>query len=361
MEIYAMKGLNGEVNIIDTFQSVIWNMQFFDVSDFELVVPGTADNFALLTKGTLLVRSTDISVDPEDPTKVTYKNVMRIQDRNLTFDIEDGWILTLTGPGLKKIVGQRIVWQQTNLSGTVENAIRQVITENIISPTDQARVIPDFTMAPAKGYTDQIEAQLFSENIADWLVNTCELYGYGWDVYISAGKYVFEIAKGTDRTYDQNIVTPVVFSMEYDNMIAAGYQEIAEETFNAALIGGEGDGTDQITETIGTATGIDRSEGYIDASSVSSNGEIITLKTYKQMLQAYGAAEMVKKQDKQQLSGEINHNGLYKLNEDYFLGDIVQIRSQYYDAKTQIIELIYSEDENGSVTLPTFGAWQEDE
>ena len=360
MEIYALKGLNGDVKIIDTFQSVVWNMQFFDVSDFELVVPGTAENFATLTKGTMLVRGTDIHVDPEDPTKVTYKNVMQVRDRILTFDIEEGWVLTVTGPGLKKIVGQRIVWQQTNLSGTVENAIRQVITENIISPTDPARVIPNFTLAPAKGYTETIEAQLFSENIADWTKKTCELYGYGWDVYISNGNFVFDIAKGTDRSFDQSDVTPVVFSMEYDNLISAGYEEITEDTFNAAMIGGEGEGTDQITESIGTASGLARSEGFIDASQVSSNGAIITLETYKEMLINYGASEMVKKQDKEKLSGEINHNGMYKLDRDYSLGDIVQLKTEFYDAKSRITELIYSEDENGSVTLPTFGTWTDE-
>lgn len=360
MEIYALDGLHGDVNIIDTFQSVVWNMQFFDVSDFELVVPGNAKNFGMLKKGTMLVRSTDISVDPEDPAKVTYKNVMRIQDRNLTFDIEDGWILTVTGAGLKKIVGQRIVWKQTLLSGSAEDAIRQVITENIISPTDPARAIPDFALSPAKGYTDQIEAQLFSENLADWIKDTCELYGYGWDVYIDSGKYVFDLTKGTDRSFDQTTVPPVVFSMEYDNLISAGYEEISEDTFNAALIGGEGEGADQITEAIGTTTGLDRTEGYIDASSVSSNGAIITIETYRQMLQAYGASEMVKKQDKEQLSGEINHQKPYKLNEDYFLGDIVQLSNEFYNAKSRITELIYSEDENGSVTLPTFGTWTDE-
>lgn len=361
MEIYVMDGLQGDVDTIDTFQSIVWNMQFFDMSDFELIVPGTAKNFRTLKKGAMLVRNTDIYVDPEDPADVTYKNVMRIETRKLDFDIEDGWILTVRGSGLKKIVGQRIVWSQTILSGTTENAIRQVITENIISPTDTDRAIPDFALAPAKGYTEQIEAQLFSENIAEWIRDTCELYGYGWDVYISGGKFVFDLAKGTDRSFDQSTVTPVVFSLEYDNLISAGYEENAEETFNAALIGGEGEGTEQITESIGTATGLDRSEGYIDASSVSSNGEIITLETYKQMLIAYGSAEMVKKQDKEQLTGEINHEKPYKLGEDYFLGDVVQLENEFYSAKSRITELIYSEDENGSVTLPTFGTWTDGE
>jgi hypothetical protein len=38
----------------------------------------------------------------------------------------------------------------------------------------------------------------------------------------------------------------------------------------------------------------------------------------------------------------------------------VQLKTEFYDAKSRITELIYSEDENGSVTLPTFGTWTDE-
>ena len=359
MTLYTLDGLNGVDDIVETFQSVIWNMQFWGFGDFELVVPGTSENINKLEKGKLIVRETDIEVDPEDESIVTYQNVMQISERKISFDVEEGWLLTLRGSGLKRIVGQRIVWEQTNLDGTIEDGIRQVITDNIIAPDDTDRQIDDFILAPRQGFTETIDAQLFGENIAEWLQETCELAGYGWDVSISAGKYVFEIKKGTDRTYDQNAVTPVVFSPEFDNLNSSGYESGSEEYTNAALIGGEGDGTDQVTTTIGTATGLDRFETYVDASSVSSNGEIITMQTYIKMLQTYGAAQLTKESQNEKLTGEIIHNGIYELNRDYFLGDLVQLKTQFYDAKSRIIEMIYCEDETGSTLVPTFGAWND--
>lgn len=359
MNLYTLDGLNGIDDIIETFQSVIWNMQFFGFGDFELIVPGTAENINRLPKGKLLVRETDIETDPEDESIVTYRNVMQIRERKISFDVEEGWILTLRGSGLKRIVGQRIVWAQTNLSGTIENAIRQVITENIISPDDTDRQIANFILATANGYAETIEAQLFGENIADWLQETCEMAGYGWDVYISNGKYVFEIKKGTDRTYDQNIVTPVVFSTEFDNLNSSSLETSAEEYANTALVGGEGDGTDQVTATVGTATGLNRFETYVDASGVSSNGQIITMQEYIKMLQTYGATQLSKVSQTEKLTGEIIHNGIYVLNRDYFLGDLVQLKNQFFDAKSRIIEMIYCEDETGSTLVPTFGAWDD--
>lgn len=352
MDIYVMDGLNGITDIISTFQSAIWNVQYFDKNDFQLVVAATDKNLSALKVGAYLVRDEDISGNE-------YNNVMVIEGYKLDFDTESGWVLTITGKGLKTIVGQRIVWSQTNLSGLAEEGIRQVISENIISPTDASRTIDNFVLDDLNGYEDTIELQLLGENIADWLVEICKTYGYGWDVYIKNGQYVFKLYKGTDRTYNQNEVTPVVFSPEFDNLLSSSYDYNIEDYQNAALIGGEGDGINQRTATIGTATGLDRYEAYIDGGSVSSNGEIITVETYTKMLEEYGQTQLNQTAFTQKFSGDIDPAGLFTINEDYYLGDLVQIENEKgITAAPRIIEIIYAEDENGSSVVPTFSEWE---
>ena len=351
MDIYVLNGLSGIKDIIDTFSSCIWTMQYFDVNDFELIVPGTERNVDLLTAGAMLVRASDIS-------NGTYKNVMVVENIELDFDVEKGWQMKVTGGGLKKIVGRRIVWTQTNLSGTVEDGIRRVITENIISPSVPARVIPGFTMTARKGFPDTFEAQLFGNNISEWLVEVCQQYGYGWDVYIANGGFVFDLYQGTDRTYNQSAVTPVVFSAEFDNLASSTYQYEKADFKNAALVGGEGEGTSQRSATVGTASGLDRYEAYIDGGSVSSNGEIISLATYIKLLQQYGQEQLTGTAFTEKFGGEIINTPMYQLGRDYFLGDMVQIDNRFMQAKSRIIELIYSEDENGSSFLPTFSDWE---
>lgn len=352
MNIYVLDGLNGIVNLIDTFESVIWNVQFYDVNDFELTVPGTQKNIQTLVEGALLVRDFDISEDG-------YHNVMKIQNREITFDIEKGWIMTVTGGGLKTILKQRIVWAQTNLTGSVESGIRSVITENIINPSDTDRTIDDFILEEAQGFTDTFDIQLLGENIADWLVELCPVYGFGWDVYIKEGKYVFTLKKGVNRTYDQSAVMPVVFSPEYDNLFTARYIYEKADYKNAALVGGEGEGTAKRTATIGTATGLDRYETYIDGSGVSSNGEIITVETYMAMLQDFGIQQLSGTMFTESFEGAINTEGIYKINEDYFLGDIIQIDNGLIAATSRIIETIYCEDANGNSLTCTFSNWGE--
>ena len=356
MNIYVLDGLNGIADIISSFQSCIWNVQYFGQNDFQLIVNASTLNVGMLKPGTYLVREEDI-------TSTGFENVMVIQDYQLDFDTEKGWLLTLTGKGLKNdILRRRIVWSQTNLTGNAETGIRSVITNNVISPSDSGRTIANFQLDTAQGFTETLDLQLLGENIAAWLEEICTTLGYGWDVYIKNGKYTFKLYKGTDRTYNQSYVAPVVFSPEYDNLLSSRYIYNMSEYQNAALIGGEGEGTSKRTASIGTSTGLNRYEAYVDGSGVSSNGQIITVEQYTKMLKEYGQSQLDQTAFTESFSGEIDPSGLYKINEDYFLGDLVQIENEKGIKTTpRIIEIIYAIDESGSSVVPTFSKWEVEE
>ena len=344
--IYVMDGFN-IIDSIETKRSVIWNVQYNGLNEFELIVAGTDENIEKLAVGRYLVRDIDVIDNNE------YRNVMIITTNRLTFDTDTGWILTVTGNGLKALLKRRVIWTQTNLDGTVENGIRTLITENAINPSDTARMIPNMVLDSASGLTDEFEAQCFGENLAEWIQQTCETYNYGWDIYISESKYHIKIYKGTDRS------GTVIFSRNYDNLISGDYEYNKDEYKNAAIVGGEGEGKEQRRVTIGTATGLDRYETYVDGSGVSSDGEIITLETYLNMLKEYGKNEIAQTAITQTFTGEVVANGMYKLNEDYFLGDVVHIENERgIEANSRISEIIYSEDENGVVVSPTFNDWE---
>ncbi|MBO5840465.1 MAG: hypothetical protein J6Q86_03430, partial [Methanobrevibacter sp.] len=160
---------------------------------------------------------------------------------------------------------------------------------------------------------------------------------------------------------DQSTNIPVVFSPEYDNLITSDYSYDLGEFKNAALVGGEGEGVDQRVASIGAASGLDRYETYIDGSSVSSNGEIITLDQYLVLLQNYGQEQINQTFTVEKTEGTVIPNGMYDLNQDYFLGDLVSIKNGFIEAQTRVIEIIYSEDENGWALTPTFSSWEEDD
>lgn len=354
MDIYVMDCVNGIIGLIDTYNSVIWNVQYFGKNDFQIVTAASDANMDLLQDGRLLVRESDIKLD-------SYNNVMLIEKVQIDLDSEKGWLLTVTGKGLKNLLSRRVVWSQITSTGTVETTIRQAITDNAINPTDPNRAIPNLVLDSLQGFTDTADIQLLGENLAEWLESICTTYGYGWDIYIKNHQFVFKLYQGTDRSYNQSNVVPVVFSPEFDNLLSSSYAYDKSGYVNAALIGGEGQGTAKRMASIGTAAGLARFETYVDGSSVSSNGEIITVEEYTALLQSYGKEQIAGSQITKSFDGEVIPDGLYKLNIDYFLGDIVQIQNEKgISATPRIIEIIYADDENGTSVVPTFSEWEVD-
>lgn len=349
MAVYVVT-LSGITEVIDHYESLIWNNQYYGQGDFEMILPMTRKSISQTEEGTMLVRDTDVGVD-------TYKNVMICQTQQFEFDPEKGWMLTVKGKSLKSILSRRIVWSQTNFDDvTVENAIYTVLAGNAISPSDPNRAIPNLFRTASKGYTEKLTQQLFGDNVAEWIEEVCTTYGYGWEIYIQSGMYVFNLFKGADRTTGQSSVMPVVFSQSFDNLLSCSYSINMEEFKNAALVGGEGEGTSQRSATVGAASGLDRYEAYIDGGSVSSNGEIITLQTYLKMLEEYGTQQLTEKQYNQKAEGKVSDR-MYKLGRDYFLGDLVEVDLVFTKAETRVIEIIYSEDETGITISPTFSEW----
>lgn len=352
MDIYVLDSSAQILDMIDTFESNIWTVQYFDTNDFELVVPATDKNIDLLQKDRLLCRDKDRDGD-------TWQNVMIIENIKIVADWEDGNQMTVSGRGLKSIVGRRVIWKQTNLTGKVETGIRQIITENIISPDDEKRKIANFILDEPAGITDTFDIQAMGEDLDEWVTSTCQTYGIGWDVYIKDGKFVFKLYEGLDRSYNQKDRLPVVFSDEFDNLLASTYTYERAEFKNAALIGGEGEGVNQRITTIGDSSGLERYEAYIDGSSVSSNGTIITEEQYYKMLRDYAKDELNTTSFTESFEGNVVPNGNYTLNQDYFLGDTVQVINEYgISATPRIIEIIESEDQNGTSIIPTFSTWE---
>lgn len=350
---YVIAGNIKIIGMIESYQSCIWDLQFYGLDDFELVCAGTPENIDLLQEGRMLVRDCDID-------GVKYSHVALLNRVELSFEPESGYLLRCYGKGLKSLLTRRVVWEQINADNDFLAAVvYNVLHDNIIAPDDTARAIDNF-VAGAPGFTTpKITCQLQGQNIAEWLEEVCTESEIGWDVDIYDGDYMFSLLQGTDRTSDQSTVPPVIFSPGFDNLLSSTYTKSREEYHNAALVGGEGEGTDRVCVGVGTASGLDRYETFIDASDVSSNGEIITMATYKDMLKQAGAEALAEAGKVETFEGEIIPDGFYKLGTDYFLGDVVEVVNGLgIRAKARIIELCYSYDENGAKVSPVFGAWE---
>ena len=357
MNVYILDRSFNKVGIIDDYTSLIWRPAYYSVGDFELYLRASSEAVALLQKNYYLVREKDMAVDESGNT--TYKNVMIIKNFHLSTDAEAGDYLTYTGRELKFIFHQRIIWKQTNLNSKVEYALRRLVNENAIAPTDSKRIIPALTLGAEAGLAASIRKQVTGAYLDECIEEICSTYGYGWTVYIKNSSMVFSVYQGTDRSYNQNSRPYVIFSDSFDNILNSEYELNSEEYANTALIGGEGEGTARIYTTIGAENeGLDRYELFTDAKDVSQNKDTedeITLAEYLELLQERGAENLASRVITEGFSGEVISDLTFKYGVDFFLGDTVTVLNSYGISKNvMVLSAIESVDETGTKLIPQF-------
>lgn len=353
MNVYVLDSSFNTIDIIDSYESSIWNIKYYEYGDFELYLPATLDNTELLKANRYLVRDVDI-IDGN------LYNVMIIKKITINTDIEQGNHLTVTGKCLKSIMAQRIVWEQTNLSGTVESCIRALITANVINPTNSARRIEKVILSEIKGYTESMVKQITGDNLGDSIIDICKTYAIGWRVYVDKNKnMVVDIFKGADRSDNQTINPRVTFSPDTDTLLSSNYELDIEPYKNVALVAGEGEGLARKTTTVGTAKGLERYETYVDVRDQSTNDGEITEAEYYKKLAEKGTESLEATALTESYEGEIEVNSNYIYGVDYSIGDVVNIKNEYeITATPRVIGVIDSYSNEGRSTIPTFSTWK---
>lgn len=349
MNIYVLNQSFEIIAIIDEYESIIWTTRYFTYGDFELYLSAENDLMDLLQIGNYLVRDKDVN-------GAIYQNVMIIRNVEITTDAEDGDHLIVTGYDLKSILNRRIIPEQTNLYGNVDALLQNLVYTEIINPSIAARQISNFTAGVNKIQTVYtMRQQITGENLGEIMAKICTAYGYGYNVYIDNGNFVFYVYEGADRSYNQNVNPYVVFSDNYGNLLSSDYVINNDNFANVAVVAGEGEGLDRKKVTVGDASGLERYEVWIDSRNTSSDDGTISEDEYLELLAQEGVESLSEMETTTTFSGEIDDSTNYTINVDYFLGDIVQIENDYgIQATTRIIEIIESEDDTGSSVIPTF-------
>lgn len=344
------------LGVIDEYVSTIWRPSYAEIGDFEIYIGASEKTVNLLQKNHYVVRSSDVS---EENGIITYKKVMIIKNRWLTTDVENGDFLKVTGRELKFLLHQRVVWGQYLLNDTVEYAIRRLIGSNAANPVEPTRTIPNMQFAEAMGLPEKIEKQVSNKPLDEAVVEICQTYGYGWDIYISDNKLTIEIYQGVDRSYNQTERPYVVFSDSFDNLHNTTYELASEEFFNMALVAGEGEGDERIYAYVNNElSGLERFETFVDAKDISQNlnsDNAIGQEEYTLLLEERGREKLSTMTLTEGFSGEVLSDTTYVYGVDFFLGDIVTVINKYgINKNVRVLSVIESEDEDGTILIPQF-------
>lgn len=351
MDIYILDKTSREiVGMVDGPDSVIWTPRYYDPGDFEIYIRATEQNLALLQLDNFVMRYDS-------------KMVGIIESVEIETDVDNGDYIIATGRCAKSLLDRRIIWAMTSVSGTVENGIRKLITENAISPALTYRAIPGLILGPHQGFSETMDAQYTGENLLETVVSSCKLNGYGFDVILNDNlNFEFVLYKGTDRSYGQSQNSFVAFSPDFENIITSKYTHNKKTLKNACNVAGEGEGPARKYHGVGSVSGLDRREIFVDARDLSSEvegGGTLTTEQYNQLLIARGLENLAENPDSESFEGEIESIRQYVYKRDFDLGDIVTVQNQYgISANPRIIEIIESEDAEGLKVIPSFESWE---
>lgn len=357
MEAIAMNTKFETIAIIDQFESFIWTDRYFGAGEFELYLPAESKLADSLKLDNYLWNAYS-------------DHIMIVENVELNTDPEEGDHLTITGKSLESILERRVVWNFTELSGNVQDAIQKLLNENAINPTNTKRKIPNLIF---KASTDtkvsslQFDAavQYHGELLYDAIYEICEARDLGFRIVLTDdGQFQFELYAGDDHSWEQTDNPCVVFSPRYDNLLATRYFQSKVDYHNAALVMGEGDGAAKITveSTNGDFAGLDRREVMISSSSSQNDGseeesEETKLARYKKTLVQEGNDELAKSKEAKYFDGEVEARRQFVYGQDFKIGDVVQVSNEYnMQGKCRVLEFVISHDANGETMLPTFSA-----
>lgn len=349
MELTLLNTALDAVAIIDEYESLIWTDRYHEHGDFELYSPVSESILSVFKQDYYLLNRAS-------------EHVMIIEKLLIKTDVEDGNHIQITGRSLESLLKRRIVWKQRSYNGNLQNGIKALLTENVISPSDPARRIDNFIFEAStdpKITTLKLDAQWTGDELYDVISKLCRENGIGFKVTLNDNKqFVFKLYAGADRSYDQTDNPYVVFSPKFENIVNSNYIESKSALKNVTLIGGEGEGSERRYTTVGSASGLNRRELFTDARDISSTREdetVLTDAQYNSLLAQRGREHLVEYPDITSFEGEIEATMMFVYQEDFFNGDVVQIANEYgHETKTRIVEMTTSENERGTSVYPTF-------
>ena len=332
---------------VDIYQSAIFTRRYQEAGDFELYIPASQEMLALLQAATYVTRADD----------TTCAGI--IEKLTIDQNAENGDYLIASGPDLSALLNRRIVWRQTTYSGNAEKIIRNLVTQAFIEPEEAARTVSNFALAAEIGITQTMRVQYTGDYVGEAIAAICKTIkcGYRVNLDLQQKRFVFELYKGTDRSYNQSANPYVVFSSNFENLLASTYSQDAAESKNVAQVAGEGQGNERVKVTVGTATGINRRETFVDALQTSANGGELDLATYQSVLRESGTQSLAELIPTEEIDGEVIPNYTYTLGVDFFLGDVVEVVNDYgTQMSPRVTETIENWASDGYTCIPTFAS-----
>lgn len=244
------------IGVVDAFNSLRWTRKFYSGGEWEIEVPLNAENIKLFKRENIIYKGDD--------------DAGYIETVEIFLDQNGLELINAKGKFITNYTQRRITWGYDSLDGTVEDCMRSLVNSNCIScPTE--RKINYLELGTKANITTTCKKSISFENLFESLEYLSKSYDVGFKIKYDPRnkKLVFISYQGKNRTVNQSILAPVIFSRDFENILEQNYFDSLNNYKNVCLVAGTGEGSARKRTTVGFATGLNRYELYADAKDIS--------------------------------------------------------------------------------------------
>lgn len=295
---------------IDNYESIDITRRFYKTGEFELKIKASKLHTDKLFKNNLLLVGKN------------FNKVGIILHREFSGE-DNSDFLIVKGCLLQGILGRRLIIPDTqdsymSFKGSQEYIIKSFIEMNCINPNDLKRKISRLTLAENKNRGREDSWRSSYENLGDKLSEIAEYSGLGLNISldIKNKSFVFDIIEPKDLTINQNILPPVIFRNDFNNIKTRKYTESIINSKNVAYSGIKEDSS-KLVLSVGNTSDFERIETFVDCNDedideITKAGNVI-LKELEEL---------------KTFEIDVRHNNTFIYEKDYDLGDIVTIQDK---------------------------------
>lgn len=262
-----------------------------------------------------------------------------IRHRQIVEDDKGIETLVVSGPTLGGVLDQRVTVHDTydRIRGPAETVMKHYVSNHIVNSIYPDRNIPVFFIAPDLRRGKETPWQTRYEPLDAVMREIAEWCDIGWLVRLdfAAKKWVFDVLPGLDLTAGQRQRPPVIFSHEFDNIQAQEFVDSRLQYKNVGYAGGKGEEELRLIQQIGSASGLNRREVFLDCSSAENAAELIDL----------GQQKLAEQRIIRTFNGKVLDTGSFIYEQDWDLGDRVTIQNKRWgltmDSRITEVKEIY--------------------
>ena len=346
MIIYVFNTILEVIGLIEDYYSLTWAERYYVCGDFELELPITYDGSPLLDFGNFLyIASSDTIMIIED--------VKPSSDKNSTN-------LVVQGESAESLLKRRVLLEPYSIIGNSEQLIYDLMSEHVTSlaANIHRRITIFNTTFPTVSLTATFAEQLDMITIYDIVVIICKQSEYGFKVVKENDKLAFSVYEGADRSYDQTTNPHVIFSDDFDNVIASSFYLSTKGKVNLVRVVSETSYGFPVQFSVWpideapSPSNLDRFETFLitDVDPDRDDGVPLTNPEIEEILYTRARAIIKDKKTVGVFEGEFDIQGNFKYGVDFFMGDIVQCNLEGRNVKARVIELVRSYSTEGETS-----------